>query len=137
MNKKTSRQTCRFGFPKELTDQPTIQNDNGRLELTTARIDPLINPHDHIQLQRWRQMLTILSQHAALQYVSKYASKAEPRSLALSEILNQTLRNDNPDDPGDPGIKAFQRLLIHTVEERDYTAQETCHLSTSTATLSL
>lgn len=30
-------------------------------------------------------------------------------------------------NPDDPGIKAFQ-LLIHTVGERDYSAQETCHL---------
>ncbi|PKY36130.1 hypothetical protein RhiirB3_458091 [Rhizophagus irregularis] len=91
MDKKTGRQTCRFGFPKE------------------ANVD----------------LKPILSQHAALQYVSKYASKAESQSLAFSEILYQALRNDNPDDPG---IKALQRLLIHTVGERDYSAQEICHL---------
>src|SRR5205085_1455743 len=28
----------------------------------------------------------------------------------------------------DPGIKAFQKLLIHTVGERDFSSQETCHL---------
>ena len=66
-----------------------------------------------------------LSQHAALQYVSKYASKAEPRSLAFSGILDQALRNNNPDDPS---IKTFQRLLTHIVGERDYSVQETCHL---------
>ena len=67
----------------------------------------------------------ILTQHAALQYVSKYVSKAEPRSLAFSEVLDQALCNDNPDNPG---IKVFQKLLIHTMGERDYSAQETCHL---------
>ena len=70
-------------------------------------------------------MKPILTTHAALQYVSKYASKAEPRSLAFSEVLDKTLRNDKPNDPG---IKAFQKLLIHTVGECDFLAQETCHL---------
>ena len=71
-------------------------------------------------------MKPILTQYATLQqYVLKYASKAESRSLAFSEVLDQALRNDNPNDPS---IKAFQKLLIHTVGERDYSAQETCHL---------
>jgi ATP-dependent DNA helicase PIF1 len=67
----------------------------------------------------------IITTHAALQYVSKYASKAEPRSLAYSEVLDKALRNNRPNDPG---IKAFQKLLIHTVRERDFSAQETCHI---------
>ncbi len=40
-------------------------------------------------------------------------------------MLDKTLRNDKPNDPG---IKAFQKLLIHTVGERDFSAQETCYL---------
>ncbi|PKY47626.1 hypothetical protein RhiirA4_544091 [Rhizophagus irregularis] len=53
-------------------------NDNNGyltyLELTTTRNDPLINPHDHIQLQGWRanvDLIPILTK----QYVSKYASE--------------------------------------------------------------
>ncbi|GET55877.1 hypothetical protein GLOIN_2v1584803 [Rhizophagus irregularis DAOM 181602=DAOM 197198] len=90
-------------------------NDNNGyliyLELTTTRNDPLINPHDRIQLQGWRanvDLIPILTK----QYVSKYASEAEPRSLALSEVLYKALRSDNPNDPA---VKAFQKLLIHTV----------------------
>ncbi len=127
-NRQTGQQACRFGFSKELVDQITIHDNNGHLELTTARNDPLINPYDRIQLQGWRanvDLKPILITHAALQYISKYASKAEPRSLAFSEVLDKTLRNDKPNDPG---IKAFQKLLIHTVGERDFSAQETCYL---------
>ncbi|CAB4412465.1 unnamed protein product [Rhizophagus irregularis] len=114
INKQTGKQACRFGFPKELAEKTTIHNENGHLELITARNDPLINPHDRIQLQGWRanvDLKPILTTHAALQYVSKYASKAEPRSVAYSEVLDKALRSDNPDDPG---VKAFQKLLIHT-----------------------
>ena len=80
IDKQTDKQTCRFGFPKELTDQTTIHNNNGCLELITTRNDPLINPHDRIQLQGWRvnvDLKPVLTTHAALQYVSKYVSKAE------------------------------------------------------------
>ena len=108
-------------------DQTTIHDNNGQPELITARNDPLINPHDRIQLQGWRanvDLKPILTTHAAIQYVSKYASKAEPRSLAFSEVLDKALRNDKPNDPG---IRAIQKLLIHTVGERDFSAQETCH----------
>ncbi|CAG8691149.1 9114_t:CDS:1, partial [Racocetra persica] len=36
----------------------------------------------------------ILSIHVALQYIAKYASKAEPRSTAFLEIFNQILRDN-------------------------------------------
>ncbi|PKY60487.1 hypothetical protein RhiirA4_484248 [Rhizophagus irregularis] len=77
------------------------------LELTTARNDPLINPHDRIQLQRWRANVDLIP-ILTTQYVSKYASEAEPRSLgslAFSEVLDKAHRND---DPNDPAVKAFQ-----------------------------
>ncbi|CAB4435574.1 unnamed protein product [Rhizophagus irregularis] len=31
-------------------------------------------------------------------------------------------------DPSGSSLPSFQRLLLHTVSERDYSAQETCHL---------
>jgi hypothetical protein len=68
-NKQTGKQACRFEFPKKLVDQTTIYDNNGHLKLTTARNDPLINPHDRIQLQEWRtnvDLKPILTTHAAL-----------------------------------------------------------------------
>ncbi|EXX65314.1 hypothetical protein RirG_134470 [Rhizophagus irregularis DAOM 197198w] len=77
------------------------------LELTTARNDPLINPHDRIQLQGWSANVDLIP-ILTTQYVSKYASEAEPRSLgslAFSEVLDKAHRND---DPNDPAVKPFQ-----------------------------
>src|SRR3954468_15425128 len=93
-----------------------------------ARNDPYINPHSRLQLQGWRanvDLKPILSIHAALQYISKYASKAEPQSATFSEILNQILRDSKPNDPM---LTPVQKLLLHSVAERDISAQETCHL---------
>ena len=51
--------TCRFGYPKECTDQTDItfeQLPNGdlRATLTTKRNDPRINSHNRLMLQNWR-----------------------------------------------------------------------------------
>ena len=63
--------------------------------------------------------------NAALRYISKYASKSEPRSAAFSEIFNKILSDS---DPNNSSLPVFQKLLLHTVAERDISAQETCHL---------
>jgi len=67
----------------------------------------------------------ILSIHVALQYISKYASKSEPRSLAFSNIFNQILNNS---DPNDSSLTLIQKLLISSVAKKDISAQEICHL---------
>ncbi|CAG8816966.1 1521_t:CDS:2, partial [Cetraspora pellucida] len=99
---KAGQQLCRFGYPKENSDHTIVHDDgNGQPELITVRNDQYINMHSRLQLQGWRaniDLKPILSLHAALQYISKYASKAEPQSATFSEILNQILRNSNPDD---------------------------------------
>lgn len=113
------QQICRFGFPKECSDLTEIRGDKrGQPELISKRNDP----------QGWRanvDLKPVLSIHAALQYIAKYASKAEPRSAAFSEILNQILNNS---DANDSSLTTIQKFLLTSVTERDISAQETCHL---------
>jgi DNA replication protein DnaC len=127
--KRGQQQSCRFGFPKEESNHTFLRDDShGHPELITARNDPYINPHSRIQLQGWRanvDLKPILSIHAALQYISKYASKSEPRSEGFSQILNRILNNSNSTDKL---LAPVQKLLLHSVAERDISAQETCHL---------
>ena len=129
VNRRTGQQICRFGYPKEFNNRTYIREDqNGQPELVTARNDPNINPHNRLQLQGWRanvDLKPVLSIHAALQYISKYASKAEPRSMAFSEIFSKILNDSNPDDPS---LTSIQKLLLNSIAERDISAQETCHL---------
>jgi hypothetical protein len=123
------QQVCRFGYPKDIYDHTFIREDNhGQPELVTARNDPYINPHNRLQLQGWRANVDIkpvLSIHAAIQYISKYASKAEPKSAAFTEIFNQILSNSNPEENS---LGSIQKLLLNSIAERDISAQETCHL---------
>ena len=50
---------CRFGYPKECTDQIDItfeqlSSDDIRATLTTKRNDPRLNSHNRLMLQNWR-----------------------------------------------------------------------------------
>lgn len=126
---RSKEQICRFGYPKECYDHTFIREDNHEQpELVTKRNDPYINPHNRMQLQGWRanvDLKPVISIHAALQYISKYASKAEPRSIAFTEMFNQILNNSKQDGSS---LTSIQKLLLNSVAERDISAQETSHL---------
>src|SRR6266498_5049237 len=121
--KRNGQTLCRFGYPIERNDRTFICSDkNEQPEMVTARNDLYINPHNRLQLQGWRanvDLKPVLSIHAALQYISKYASKAEPRSIAFLEIFDQILKNSNPNDPS---LTSIQKLLLNSVAERDISA---------------
>ena len=40
------QQHCRFGYPKEITKDTYLCDNNGQSELVTARNNSYINPHD-------------------------------------------------------------------------------------------
>ncbi len=90
--------------------------------------DLFINPYNRLQLQGWHanvDLKLILSIYVALQYISKYASKGESRSIAFSEIFNQILNNS---DPNDVSLTSIQKLLLSSISEWDISVQETCYL---------
>ncbi|GBC16672.2 uncharacterized protein LOC110054639 [Rhizophagus irregularis DAOM 181602=DAOM 197198] len=83
----SGRQYYKFGYLKD-----TIENTYLRDELITTRNDPLVNPHDRLQLQGWRanvDLKPILNLNVALSYISKYASRSEPLSFLSSRICCQ------------------------------------------------
>ena len=70
-------------------------------------------------------MQYIVSRQRVLQYCTKYLTKSEPRSQSLKDLFTtiiHSLKDSNT------SLKAVQKLLMNTVGERDYSAQETCHL---------
>lgn len=94
IDKKTGRKICRFRYSKEHVGYTVIREDkHGQPELLTTRNDGYINTYNRLQLQGWRanvDLKPILSIYAVLQYISKYASKAEPQSMAFSEIFSDS-----------------------------------------------
>ena len=125
---KNGKQQCRFGYPKPLMEKTTLGVVDGHVELDTARNDPLVNSYNPMQLCSWRanvDMQYCVSRQKVIEYVVKYASKCEPRSEPLKKVYKGIVQalSDN-----DQSLKAVQKLLISSVGERDFSAQETCHL---------
>ena len=124
---KHGKQKCRFGYPKPLQPNTAITTEE-EPTLITARNDGMINSFNPVQLSAWRanvDMQYIVSRQRVLQYCTKYVTKSEPRSQSLKEIFTTIVRSLRE---GNSSLKAVQKLLINTVGERDYSAQETCHL---------
>ena len=122
-------QKCRFGYPKRLQPATAVVTEDGEPELLTARNDGVINSYNPVQLSAWRanvDMQYIVSRRRVIEYCAKYATKCEPRSQPLKDIYASIVRGLRNDPSA--SVKAVQKLLINSVGERDYSAQETCHL---------
>ena len=102
--------------------------DDEQPVVTTARNDALLNAFNPMQLSAWRanvDMQYCVSRQKVITYCAKYATKCEPHSVPLKEIFTNIVRGLREDNSS---LTAVQKLLINTVGERDYSAQETCHL---------
>uniref|UniRef100_A0A1X7TJF5 Uncharacterized protein n=1 Tax=Amphimedon queenslandica TaxID=400682 RepID=A0A1X7TJF5_AMPQE len=125
---RNGKQECRFGYPKDLQAQTTINITEEEPVILTARNDGMLNSFNPIQLTSWRanvDMQYIVSKNRVVQYCTKYVTKSETRSQSLKDIFANIARSLKD---GNRSLKAVQKLLINTFGERDYSAQETCHL---------
>ena len=125
--KKKGVQECRFGYPKPLQPVTTIDMEGNTPTLLTQRNDCLLNSYNPVHLSAWRanvDMQYIVSRNRVLNY-TKYAAKSEPRSKGLKAVYGNVLKTLKSDGSS---LKMVQKLMISSVGERDYSAQETCHL---------
>jgi hypothetical protein len=102
--------------------------EDGEPVLFTKRNDGLVNSFNPVQLSAWRanvDMQYCVSRQKVIEYCVKYATKSEPHSQPLKEVFSTIVRSLSEDNSS---LKAVQKLLINSVGERDYSAQETCHL---------
>ena len=120
-------QICRFHYPKDLQFETTIVTDETPTLLTT-RNDGLLNSFNTVQLLEWCanvDMQYIISRKKVIEYCTKYVTKSEPCSQSLRDVYTTIVRRLRE---GNYSLKAVQKILINSVGERDYSAQETCHL---------
>ena len=128
---KNGTQQCRFNYPKPLQPETVIsrgEDDNDEPTVITARNDGLINSYNPVQLSAWRGNVDqqyCVSNHKVINYITKYATKSEPRSQTMKEVYSKIARNLNDDSSA---LQVVQKLLTNSVGERDLSAQETCHL---------
>ena len=93
----------------------------------TKRNDSRLNNHQQLQLQGWRancDIQVVIDLYACVEYLSKYAAKGEPRSPVLKQAFNTIVKNvDNSTDPR----RTIKKVVMKSLGERDYAAQETMH----------
>ena len=65
-------------------------------------------------------------------YIAKYATKPESRSKGLKTVFQTVVKSLNGDGNS---TKVAQKNLISSVGERDYSAQETNHVTLGRASL--
>ena len=125
---RNGQQKCRFGYPKPLQPETSLVTDDGDPVVLTARNDGLINSYNPLQLSAWRanvDMQYCVSHRKVIEYCAKYATKSEPHSQPLKEVFSSIVKSLSENSSS---LKAVQKLLINSVGERDFSAQETCHL---------
>ena len=130
LHTKNGVQKCRFNYPKPLQLETVIvrEQDTNEPTLITARNDGLINSYHPLQLSAWRgnvDMQYCVSKQRVIKYIAKYATKCEPRSQTMKDVFTQEVQNLRDERSA---LQVVQKLFINTVGERDYSAQETCHL---------
>ena len=93
LRKKGTTLVCRYRFPFELQETSSMFIDSsGQKKYTPTRNDELLNVHNPLMLSVWRANVDshpVLSCHAILSYISKYASKAENKSESYHDILTR------------------------------------------------
>lgn len=128
MNHKTKKMECRFGFPKPtpVHKSDITISENGDVEFVSSRNDALLNKYNHYMIQAWRANMDIapvLSKRALVNYLAKYVSKSENKSINLVGLVNDLCQNSPK------GVKnIIHKLFIRACSDRDYSAQEVGHI---------
>ena len=135
-NSNNSNLKCRFNFPFEHSPQTKLEFEqvhtkstepHYRAKIVTKRNDSRLNNHQQLQLQGWRancDIQVVIDHYACVEYLTKYAAKGEPRSPLLKHAFNSIVQNVEVNS--DPQ-KAIKKVVMKTLGERDYSAQETMH----------
>ena len=99
-----------------------------KVKVITKRNDPRLNNHQRLQLQGWRancDIQVVIEYHACVEYLTKYASKGEPRSSVLKTAFNSIVRNCNNESSPTKLIKKLIMKSLGQRGQRDFSAQET------------
>ena len=131
---KKGKPVCRFNFPFAHTEKTELkfiekQDKSFTVELITKRNDKKMNKHNRCQIYNFRSnvdMQIVLDWSAAVNYIAKYASKAEKQSESLQEILAKLINKFN--EESDSVEKALKSLMIATLGQRDKSHQEAIQL---------
>lgn len=120
----------RFKFPFPLVTSSQITKTDGKWIFSPKRNDGLLNERNPFISQLWRantDIQPVMSKQDVVNYVAKYASKAETKSAAFDDTLTNILATSTGVPEDAPTKKIIRKLLISSVAERNHSAQEVWH----------
>ena len=123
-------ESCRFFFPRPLFAEATVtQQINHKSWLfSPARNQATLNQCSPINAFGWLANTDAqppTDYHALLEYIGKYVSKPETKSMAYTELQALVLPHVNHYSP----LMSFaSRMLNKLIAERDWSAQEVSHI---------
>ena len=99
--------------------QPTIN----QYTLVDIPVKPLTCVND-LGVSITKDIQVVIDHYACVEYLTKYAAKSEPRSPILKQAFNSIVQNvDSNTDP----CRVIKKVVMKSLGERDYAAQETMH----------
>jgi ATP-dependent DNA helicase PIF1 len=132
INKHTKVRECRFYFPDDPVprDYPEIKKHPERswLQYYPPRNDAWVNKYNRALSMSWQANTDIspcTSMTAVIEYVVKYAAKYEKKSTSYMQMATNILPYVNENQPFQSLVT---KLMNKLVGERDYSAQEVCHM---------
>jgi ATP-dependent DNA helicase PIF1 len=130
LNKKTGQKECRFYFPDEHWDEAEIKQHPERswLQYYPPRNDGWVNKYNRLLSLAWQANTDVspcTSMTAVIEYIVKYAGKVEKVSMSYKQLAGLILPYTNENRPFQSLIT---KLMNKLVGERDYSAQEVCHM---------
>ena len=136
LQQKNGKQHCRFEYPFGMCRETHLQlekvNTKGKTEhykvkVITARNDPRVNRHQRVQLQGQRancDINIVIDYHSCLEYLTKYASKAEKISSVARDAFVSVVTKLKDDLDANKMVK---KLMMKSVGQRDTGSQEIMH----------
>ena len=139
-NKETGQVFCRFHYPLEghtpVEDPHFYVERNGprfRWKLNLGINDRLINSVNLWQMAAHRANVDfrpLFDHHSAVEYATKYATKAEKGSKASDAIFAHAISRASKNYGDDESAqRAYSSFLVQTVGARDWSAQEVGHVA--------
>lgn len=121
---------CRFYYPRAHHSLAHVTNTLNKKHwvFDGERNDSILNNYNHTLILGWLTNIDIspyTSIQAVLDYVGKYCSKGEKQTESYQDLATGILPKVSHRQPL---ISFVSRLMNKLVSERDWSAQEVCHL---------
>ena len=121
---------CRFNFPFAVREVAEMATRPGKTfwHFLAQRNDAFLNCFSRVVTFSWLANTDIspcTSVDAVVAYVGKYATKVETKSASFADMTRQILPHVTSERPL---LSFVSKMLNKLIGERDYSAQEVCHL---------